>query len=95
MLESAIERADRKRVAAEGGRLLKFVSPGLNGVPDDILLRPIPPEHQELVARYFRFCEYKAPGAKPRPSQEREHARLRAMGFTVDVIDQPNQLKVN
>lgn len=93
MLESTVERADRKQVEGEGGRLLKFVSPGLNGVPDDILLRPIPPEHQEIVARYFRFVEYKAPGKKPRPSQEREHARLRALGFSVDVIDQPNQLK--
>jgi hypothetical protein len=89
MRESEIERADRKRITAEGGMLLKFVSPGRNGVPDDILLRPIPPEHREIVARYFRFCEYKATGQKPRPSQEREHGRLRALGFTVDVIDQP------
>lgn len=89
MRESEIERADRKRVAADGGMLLKFVSPGRNAVPDDILLMPVPPEHREIVARYFRFCEYKAPGQKPRPNQIREHDRLRALGFTVDVIDQP------
>lgn len=90
MRESKIESADRVRIAAEGGRMLKFVSPGLVGVPDDIVLRPIPPEHRELVARYFRFTEYKKPGAKPRPSQVREHKRLRDMGFQVDVIDSLN-----
>lgn len=89
MRESDIERSERKRHAAEGSLLLKFVSPGRNSVPDDILLRQIPPEHQEIVARYFRFIEFKAPGQKPRPSQTREHERLRALGFTVDVIDQP------
>ena len=52
--ESAIERADRKNHKSAGHLLLKFVSPGRNGMPDDILLKPIPPEHQELVARYFR-----------------------------------------
>lgn len=85
--ESTIEKADRARIAARGGRMLKFVSPGRNGVPDDIVLHPIPVEHRALVARYFRFAEYKSPGKKPRPAQDREHARLRALGFTVDVID--------
>ena len=35
-----------------------------------------------------RLCwvETKAPGEKPRPSQEREHARMRAMGEIVLVI---------
>ena len=89
MRESTIEKNDRKRIADEGGRLLKFVSPGLIGVPDDIVLYPVPPEHQALVARYFRFAEYKQPGKTPRPSQVRRHAELRAMGFTVDVIDTP------
>lgn len=89
MRESAIEKADRRRIAAEGGLMLKFVSPGRVGVPDDIVLRPIPPEHQALVARYFRFAEYKKPGAEPKPHQVRRHAELRNLGFTVDVIDTP------
>lgn len=87
--ESEIERADRTRIADEGGLMLKFVSPGRNGVPDNIVLRPIPPEHRDIVARYFRLAEYKKPGKKPRSTQLREHARLRALGFTVDVIDSP------
>lgn len=87
MRESAIEAADTKATAAQGGLSLKFVSPGRANVPDRIKLFPVPPEHQAIVARYFRFAEYKAPNQKPRPGQVREHARLRAMGFTVDVID--------
>ena len=90
MRESAIEKADRKRHAADGNLMLKFVSPGRNGVPDDLLLKTIPPEHQELVSRYFRFVEYKKPKGVPRSSQLRRHAELRALGFTVDVIDQPS-----
>lgn len=91
MRESLIEKKDRKRIAAAGGRMLKFVSPGLVGVPDDIVLRPVPPEHQPLVAQYFRFAEYKKPGEEPKPHQVRRHNELRAMGFTVDVIDQPTE----
>jgi hypothetical protein len=40
-----------------------------------------------IVASMIQFAELKAPGKKPTPLQEREHARLRAMGFTVHVID--------
>lgn len=87
MRESEIERHDRERVEADGGLLLKFVSPCMNGVPDRIKLTEIAPEDRETVAKYFRFAEYKKPGEKPRPSQVRVHARLRAMGFVVDVID--------
>lgn len=33
------------------------------------------------------FVELKAPGQKPDPHQEREHARLRALGCNVFVLD--------
>ena len=89
MRESEIERKDRERHKADGNLMLKFVSPGRNGVPDDILLKQIPPEHQEIVARYFRFVEYKKPKETPRADQLRRHAELRDLGFRVDVIDQP------
>lgn len=88
MRESEIEKADRKKHEASGNRMLKFVSPGLVGVPDNIVLKPIPPEHQELVAQYFRFAEYKQLGRRPRPSQVRRIKELRDMGFAVDVVDQ-------
>ncbi len=87
--ESKTEKADRATHKAAGNRMLKFESPGLVGVPDNILLKPIPPEHQELVARYFRFVEYKKPKGVPEAPQGRRHAELRALGFTVDVADTP------
>lgn len=89
MRESLIEKADRARIQAAGGLMLKFVSPGRVGVPDDLVLHPIPPEHRALVARYFRFAEYKKLGEVPKPHQVRRHAELRTLGFTVDVIDTP------
>ena len=41
----------------------------------------------EIVAEAIQFTELKAPGKKPTPSQEREHARLRMLGFRVNVKD--------
>lgn len=87
MRESKIERADRDRINATGSLMLKFVSPGRVGVPDNLVLNPVPPEHRDIVARYIRFAEYKKPNATPRASQLRRHQELRALGFTVDVID--------
>lgn len=86
--ESDIEsKWKAKHEDTTGGLSLKFVSPARRSVPDRITLTPIPAEHREIVAKYFRFVEYKAPGQKPTDSQRREHERYRALGFTVDVID--------
>jgi len=87
MLEKKIEEYGSK-VAKERGVLhLKFTSPQRAAVPDRLVLAEIPEFLRPLIAQYVRFIEYKAEGKKPTPSQEREHARLRAMGFRVDVID--------
>ena len=40
-----------------------------------------------ILYRYAHFVETKATGAKPTGGQCREHTRLRALGFTVLVID--------
>jgi hypothetical protein len=40
-----------------------------------------------IVAASMHFVETKATGCRPTPMQEREHARLRSMGFVVKVID--------
>lgn len=40
-----------------------------------------------MVAAAIQFTETKATGKKPRDGQLREHARLRAMGFKVNVVD--------
>jgi hypothetical protein len=69
------------------GAAYKFVSPGRRGVPDRLLLLKVPPEHQELVARYVRFVELKATNEDATPPQKLEHKRLRALGYTVHVSD--------
>lgn len=91
MRESAIEASHRDAIKARGGLSLKFTSPGRVGVPDRIDLLPIPLAVRELVGRYIRFTECKSPGKLPRPEQLREHERLRALGFCVDVVDQPTK----
>jgi hypothetical protein len=78
MRESAIEKALKKRVEALGGLCEKFVSPGRRSVPDRILTFP----NGVII-----FVELKAPGKEPTPLQQRDHARRRALGCDVRVID--------
>lgn len=85
--ESDIEAHGGDRVKELGGIPYKFTSPARRAVPDRLNLLPIPPEHREIVARYVRFVEYKAPGQKPSPAQTREHTTLRELGYYVIVID--------
>lgn len=86
--EADVERDHIAGVKEDGGHSYKFVSPARRSVPDRLDLRPIPPEHREIVARYVRFTECKKPGEKPTDSQQREHEYLRSLGFRVDVVDQ-------
>lgn len=88
LLERDIEAALHEHVKANGGTTYKFTSPARRNVPDRlVILRPIPPDLQPLIARYIRFAELKRPGEKPTGGQEREHERLRRFGLRVDVID--------
>lgn len=102
--EKKVEAAHRDGVKAEGGLSLKWVSPGYAGVPDRIDLNDVdamgdylflmhgvelPREVLiEALSKAISFTELKAPGKKPTGHQERCHARLRARGFTVNVVDQ-------
>lgn len=88
MRESKVEKKFCDKVKDKGGMAYKFVSPGHIGVPDRLVLYPVPPERRRLIAEHVYFVEVKAPGKKPRPSQVREHKRLRDMGFNVEVIDE-------
>lgn len=78
MLESAIEKKFCERVKALGGAAYKFVSPQRRNVPDRLVLLP---------GGVVRFVELKAPGKEPTEGQKREHERLRALGFVVEVIN--------
>lgn len=78
MLESKIEKKLVSMVRKQGGRCLKFVSPGNAGVPDRIVMMP----HGKI-----HFVELKAPGEKPRALQMAVHDRFKRLGFPVTVID--------
>ena len=83
MIEKQVEQALRKVVRDRGGLALKFVSPGLTGVPDRIVLMP---------NRHVAFVELKAPGKHPRPLQVKRKRQLESLGFPVYCIDQPEQI---
>ena len=78
MREKKIEQALVSAVRQRGGLCPKWVSPGLDGVPDRIILLP---------DGKAAFAELKAPGEKPRPLQAARIRRLRALGYKVYVID--------
>lgn len=78
MLEKDIEHALCQRVKSLGGLCEKFVSPGRRSVPDRIITLP---------GGSVIFAEVKAPGKKPTPLQERDHAARRKLGCRVLVID--------
>ncbi|EIA5146033.1 VRR-NUC domain-containing protein [Salmonella enterica] len=79
--ENLIEKHLVAEVKKAGGMAYKFISPGHRSVPDRIVLLP---------GGRIVFVECKAPGKAPRADQVREHERLRALGFTVVVLDSKN-----
>jgi len=78
MLERDVEKALVKRVHSLGGMAEKFTSPGRRSVPDRLITLP----NGRII-----FVECKAPGKKPTKAQLRDHARRRALGCDVRVID--------
>ena len=66
-----------------GGLAPKFVSPGLDGVPDRLVLLP---------GGKMAFIELKAENRKMRPLQVRRKRQLEALGFSVYCIDRPEQI---
>lgn len=76
--EKYLEQILTKEVKKLGGLALKFVSPGVAGVPDRIVLLP----NGKLA-----FVELKAPGKKMRPLQIKRKKQLESLGFLVYCID--------
>lgn len=83
MTEKYIEQKLIKAVKELGGITPKFVSPGLDGVPDRIVLLPM---------GRIAFVELKAPGKKMRPLQVKRKTQLEALGFLVYCIDGVEQI---
>jgi hypothetical protein len=87
MRESDIEDYLVKRVKAMGGEVRKVQWIGRIGAPDRLVMLPFKESLYSGRLKTTVWVELKAPGAKPRPSQLREHERMRAMGQRVEVID--------
>jgi len=83
MEERFIEKKLVEAVRKMGGICPKFVSPGLDGVPDRIILLP---------GGRMAFAELKAPGKKLRPLQIRRKRQMESLGFTVYCIDGTEQI---
>ena len=83
MLEKTIENKLKAAVKNMGGIAFKFTAPGINGVPDRLVLLP----HGKSA-----FIELKAPGRKMRPMQIRRKRQLEQLGFLVYCIDSVEQI---
>lgn len=83
MNEKYIEKKFVESVKKAGGLAPKFVSPGLNGVPDRIVLLP---------DGRMAFVELKAPGKMMRPLQLTRKRQLERLGYKVYCIDEVSQI---
>jgi len=83
MSEKTIEYKLKSKVKDMGGIAFKFTAPGINGVPDRLVLLP----YGKLA-----FIELKAPGKEMRPLQVHRKRQLEALGFLVYCIDSIDQI---
>ena len=85
MREKTVESKLVKAVKSMGGLAPKFISPGLDGVPDRLVLLP---------GGKMAFIELKAPDKNLRPLQVRRKRQLESLGFLVYCMDRPEQIGV-
>lgn len=83
MTEKELEMMLVKEVRKRGGRAFKFISPGINGVPDRLVLLP---------GGRAGFIEVKAPGKRMRPNQIKRKGELEGLGFLVYCLDSPEDI---
>ena len=77
-----VERAERA-----GALVRKLAYIGRRGAPDRMVVWGTQRGERVGFPCQIDFVELKAPGQRPDPHQEREHARLRSMGCNVFVLD--------
>lgn len=86
--ERDIEKYLCEQVKKLGGEVRKVKWIGRTGAPDRlVMLPPMQVSYLTFSGTVAIWVELKAPGKKPEPHQLREHARMRAMGQRVEVID--------
>ena len=83
MNEKILERKLVSAVKMMGGICPKFISPGLDGVPDRIILLP---------DGHIGFAEIKTTGQKMRPLQIRRKKQFEKLGFSVFLLNGPEQI---
>ncbi len=83
MQEKYIEQKMVAAVKSLGGMAPKFVSPGIDGMPDRIVLLPM---------GRIAFVECKATGKKMRSLQNKRKKQLEALGFLVYCLDDIEQI---
>lgn len=76
--EKLIERKLVDRVKEMGGWPIKLLPFTVSGLPDRLCL---------FSGGRILFAELKGPGLKPTPLQLAVHAKLKRLGFRVEVID--------
>lgn len=81
--EKCLEQVFRKEVKKRGGIAFKFVSPGMSGVPDRLVL---------MKDGKLAFVELKAPGKEMRPLQILRKRQLESLGFLVYCIDSKEKI---
>jgi len=78
MIELRVEDHFKRRVKETGGEVRKVVWPARRGAPDRLA---------GWENGRHGLVELKRPNGKAESHQLREHARLRKIGFRVDVLD--------
>lgn len=81
--EKSIEQALTKEVKKRGGLALKFISPGMIGIPDRLVL---------MKSGKFAFVELKATKKQMRPLQIKRKRQLEELGFLVYCIDDKEKI---
>lgn len=82
--EGRVESALVKAVRSRGGICPKWVSPGLDGVPDRIVMLP---------EGKIGFVEVKAPGEQARKLQIARLEQLRRLGYKSFVCDREEAIE--
>jgi len=83
MREKHIEQKLTAKVKTMGGMAVKFTSPGMDGMPDRLILLP---------GGRICFVEVKAPGEKMRPLQLWRAKQLLVLGFKAYCVDSTDQI---
>ena len=89
MRETQVEAALTRGAAELVGRAYKWVSPSDAGVPDRLVVLPMPRCPSCGSACRVGAVELKAPGQVLRPLQQRQHETLQALGMHVGWADTP------